>query len=43
MATVGDLIHRVLVGRDDEAELAAVRHEVRELCGRFAPYPGMTA
>jgi glycine hydroxymethyltransferase len=43
MAVVGDLIHRVLVGRDDEAELAAVRAAVRELCGRFAPYPGMTA
>jgi glycine hydroxymethyltransferase len=43
MGQIGDLIHRVLVGRDDEATLAAVRAEVRELCSRFAPYPGMTA
>ncbi len=43
MAIVGDLIHRVLVGRNDEAELATVRAEVRALCARFAPYPGLTA
>jgi glycine hydroxymethyltransferase len=41
MGQVGDLIHRVLVGRDDQDELAAVRAEVRELCSHFAPYPGM--
>ena len=29
MATIGALIHRVLVGRDDDAEIAAVRDEVR--------------
>jgi glycine hydroxymethyltransferase len=39
MATVGDLIHRTLVGRADEAEIAAIRAEVRDLCTRFAPYP----
>jgi glycine hydroxymethyltransferase len=39
MATVGDLIHRTLVGRDDETEIAAVRAEVNALCGRFVPYP----
>lgn len=39
MATVGDLIHRTLVGRTDEAEIAAIRAEVRDLCTRFAPYP----
>ncbi|QYG94603.1 serine hydroxymethyltransferase [Iamia sp. SCSIO 61187] len=39
MGTVGDLIHRTLAGRADEAEIAAVREEVRQLCGRFAPYP----
>ena len=38
MATVADLIHRVLVGRDDEAELAAVRGEVLNLCSKFVPY-----
>ncbi|HYI61332.1 MAG TPA: serine hydroxymethyltransferase [Acidimicrobiales bacterium] len=43
MATVGDLIHRVLVGRDDEAELAAARAEVQALCSRFAPYPDLAA
>ena len=43
LGQIGDLIHRVLVGRDDEAVLAQVRAEVRELCSRFAPYPGMTA
>ena len=40
MATVGDLIHRTLAGRADDAEVAAVRAEVRLLCDRFAPYPG---
>ena len=28
MATIAELIHRTLVGREDEAELAAVRDEV---------------
>jgi glycine hydroxymethyltransferase len=39
MAVVAELIHRVLVGREDEAELAAVRDEVVALCGKFPPYP----
>jgi glycine hydroxymethyltransferase len=39
MAVVGSLIHRVLVRREDEAELAAVREEVLDLCSRFVPYP----
>ena len=39
MATIGSLIHRVLVGRDDEAEVAAVRDQVLDLCSRFVPYP----
>ena len=39
MATIGSLIHRVLVGREDDAELAAVRDEVLGLCSRFTPYP----
>jgi glycine/serine hydroxymethyltransferase len=38
MATIGGLIHRVLVGREDEAEIAAVREEVLALCGQFVPY-----
>jgi glycine hydroxymethyltransferase len=39
MGEVARLIHRVLVGRDDEAEVAAVRDEVAALCSKFAPYP----
>ena len=39
MADVADLIHRALVGREDEAEVAAVRDEVLALCSKFAPYP----
>jgi len=38
MATIGGLIHRVLVGRDDDAEVAAVRNEILELCAQFKPY-----
>ena len=38
MATIGGLIHRVLVGRDDDAELGAVRAEILELCAQFQPY-----
>jgi len=38
MATIGTLIHRVLVGRDDEAEIAAVRDEVLTLCSKMPPY-----
>ncbi|HEY2814959.1 MAG TPA: serine hydroxymethyltransferase [Acidimicrobiales bacterium] len=39
MATIGSLIHRVLVGREDDTEIAAVREEVSALCSRFVPYP----
>jgi glycine hydroxymethyltransferase len=39
MAQIASLIHRVLVGRDDEGEVAAVRDEVAALCSKFAPYP----
>jgi glycine hydroxymethyltransferase len=39
MATIGGLIHRVLVGRDDPSEVAAVRDEVVALCSKFTPYP----
>jgi glycine/serine hydroxymethyltransferase len=39
MQLIGELISRTLRGRDDEAELAAIRAEVRELCAGFPPYP----
>ncbi len=40
MATIGELIHRALVGRDDEAELGRIRETVAELCAAFPlPYP----
>jgi glycine hydroxymethyltransferase len=39
MATIGELIGRVLSHRDEEAEIEAVRHEVRTLCSKFVPYP----
>ena len=40
MATIAELIVRTLDAREDEAELAAIRDEVRTLCGKFAPYTG---
>ncbi len=39
MATIAALIHRVLVGREDAAEVAAVRDEVVALCSKHTPYP----
>jgi glycine hydroxymethyltransferase len=39
MAEVAALIRRVLVGRADDAEVAAVRDQVVALCSKFAPYP----
>lgn len=39
MDTIAELIVRTLEGRDDESEIAAVRDEVRTLCGKFEPYP----
>jgi len=38
MATIASLIHRTLVGREDEAEITAVRDEVRALCEKHQPY-----
>jgi glycine hydroxymethyltransferase len=38
MSTIADLIHRVLVGRTDDAELAAVRDDVVALCSKYMPY-----
>jgi glycine hydroxymethyltransferase len=39
MGQVAALIHRVLAGRDDDSEIAAVRDEVMALCSKYAPYP----
>ena len=38
MATIAALIARALRGREDEAELAAVRDEVATLCSKFPVY-----
>ena len=43
MRLVGALIGRTLRSRDDEAALAAVRAEVRELCAGFPPVPATLA
>jgi glycine hydroxymethyltransferase len=43
MTEVASLLARALRHRDDEAELGRVREEVRVLCGKFDPYPGMAA
>ncbi len=40
MAGIAALIARCLSNRDDEAELVAIREEVRALCSEFTPYPG---
>ncbi len=39
MDTVAELVHRTLVGREDDAEIDAVRAEVLALCEAFPPYP----
>ncbi len=39
MVTVGQLADRALRCRADEAELAAVRDDVMNLCSKFTPYP----
>jgi glycine hydroxymethyltransferase len=39
MAVIGQLIGRALRHRTDEAELAAVREDVANLCSKFTPYP----
>jgi glycine hydroxymethyltransferase len=39
MEQIGELIGRTLRHRDDDAELAAVREDVRVLCSKFTPYP----
>ncbi|MGH8987553.1 MAG: serine hydroxymethyltransferase [Acidimicrobiales bacterium] len=42
MSQIAQLISRTLRSRGDEAEVASVRAEVRELCAEFPPYPGLT-
>ncbi|MBW3575906.1 MAG: serine hydroxymethyltransferase [Actinobacteria bacterium] len=39
MATIAGLLARALRGRDDDAEVTAVRDEVAALCSKFTPYP----
>jgi glycine hydroxymethyltransferase len=39
MQQIGELIARTLRHRDDQAELDAVRDDVRTLCSKFVPYP----
>jgi glycine hydroxymethyltransferase len=41
MQTVAGLIGRTLRARADEAEVAAVRSEVADLCAAFPPYPDL--
>jgi glycine hydroxymethyltransferase len=43
MAQIAGLIGRTLRARTDEAEVAAVRAEVRDLCAAFPPYPDLAA
>ena len=38
MGEIAGLIARALRGRDDDAELAAVREDVTTLCSKFTPY-----
>lgn len=42
MPVIASLIARALRAREDEAELARVREEVRTLCEKFSPYPNAT-
>ena len=39
MTQIAELIGRALRSREDEAELAAVRDAVANLCSKFTPYP----
>ena len=43
MATIAELIARALRERNDPAEVAAVKSDAAELCGRFEPYPELGA
>jgi glycine hydroxymethyltransferase len=39
MTQIASFISRALKGRDDEAEIRAVRDDVNVLCTKYAPYP----
>jgi glycine hydroxymethyltransferase len=41
MTAIAGLLARALRHRTDEAEVAAVRDEVRTLCSKFTPYPDL--
>jgi glycine hydroxymethyltransferase len=41
MQIIASLIGRTLRARADEAQIAAVRSEVAELCAAFPPYPDL--
>ncbi len=41
MSRIGALIGRTLRERGDEAAVASIRAEVREMCAPFPPYPGL--
>jgi len=41
MVQVADWMHRALLNRRDEQEIAKIRSEVRELCERFPLYPDL--
>ena len=43
MLLVAELIDRALRAGNDDAELAAIRDDVRTLCSKFQPYAGLTA
>jgi glycine hydroxymethyltransferase len=41
MATIGQLMGRVLRSPEDEGVIKTVRDEIRDLCSSFDPYPGV--
>ena len=41
MRKIGDWINRIIISRDNEEELAAIRLEVRMLCDEFPIYPDL--
>jgi glycine/serine hydroxymethyltransferase len=43
MARIAQLIGRTLRSRHDDAAIAGVRDEVRELCAAFPPYADLVA
>jgi glycine hydroxymethyltransferase len=41
MVQVADWMHRALLNRRDEQEIAKIRSEVKKLCERFPIYPDL--